>query len=67
MKQAVKWSLGLFMGILAIGAIALLAIKYFDVLMKIFDDIRDQISAKRSHLLSDACCDCCNDLDEEDI
>ncbi len=64
MKQTVKFITGAFMALVVIGAITLLAVKYFDVLMKIFEDLKSQFSAKRPRFVTDACCDC---GDEEDF
>ena len=64
MKQTFKFVTGIFMAIVVISAITLLAVKYFDVLMKVFEDLKSQFSSKRPRFISDACCDC---LDDDDL
>ena len=66
MKQTLKFITGAFMAVLTIGAITLLAIKYFDVLMKIFENIKSQFNSKRPHFVSDACCDCYDEDDSDE-
>lgn len=66
MKHTMKFIAGIFMTVVAIGAITLLAIKYFDVLMKIFEDLKSQFSSKRPRFVTDACCDCGDEDDFDD-
>ena len=64
MRQTVKLITGAFVAVLMIGAITLLAIKYFDVLMKIFENVKSQFTLKRPRFVTDACCD---GYDEEEF
>ena len=56
MRQTVKLITGAFVAVLMIGAITLLAIKYFDVLMRIFENVKSQLTSKRPRFVTDACC-----------
>lgn len=63
MKQWAKVLSILTVTLVVVGSITLLAIKYFDVLVSLFDNIRSSASSKKNGLFSDECCDCC--LEEE--
>ena len=57
---------GFLVALVVIGAITMLVIKYFDLLAKMFDNIRSQVSEKKMRFFSDDCCDCCDEEYEED-
>lgn len=63
MKNTIRFISGIVMAVAVIGAITLLFVKYFDVLMKVIEDVKSQFSAKRPSFLADACC---GDEDFED-
>lgn len=68
MKSSVKIVAGLMLALAVIGAITVLAVKYFDALAKIFDGVKNQIAGitgKKTNFCGDSCCD--YDDDDEDI
>jgi hypothetical protein len=54
---------GLFVSLVVIGAVTMLAIRYFDVLVRGFETLRDKVADKKAQLFG--CCDC--DYDEDDL
>ncbi len=57
---------GLLIALVTVGAITILAVKYFDVLVRGFDSIRDQFARKKARIFGGDCCDY-DDDDLEDL
>ena len=55
----------LLVSLVVIGAITMLAIRYFDVLVRGFDAFRDAIARKKARFFGGKCCDF--DDEEEDL
>jgi len=66
MKNGMKILAGAVVMLAVMGTLTLLVVKYFDVLVRIFDNVKDGISRKKAGLFSDECCDCCDEDEEED-
>ncbi len=66
MKTSLKVLSGIVVMFVVLGTITLLAVKYFDTLLRIFDHFRDGMSRKKTGLFSDECCDCQDDDIESD-
>lgn len=64
MKNSIKILSGLMVALVVVGAITVLAVKYFDVLVRMFDNVRDQFAGKKMRFFSDDCCDCCDEEEE---
>lgn len=62
MKQWFKVMSGLLIALVVVGSVTLLAVKYFDVLVRGFDALRDQVARKKAHFFGSECCD----YDDED-
>ncbi|MCL2081690.1 MAG: hypothetical protein FWH04_00390 [Oscillospiraceae bacterium] len=61
MKNSIKVLAGVVVMFVVLGTLTLLAIKYFDVLVRVFDSLRDGFARKKVGLFSEECCDCCDD------
>ncbi|MDR0292950.1 MAG: hypothetical protein LBH95_02215 [Oscillospiraceae bacterium] len=57
MKQWFKVVSGLLISLIVVGAVTMLAIKYFDVLVRGFDALRDQVARKKARFFGSECCD----------
>jgi hypothetical protein len=66
MKSWFKLIAGLLIVLAVVGAITMLAIRYFDVLVRGFESIRDTIHRKKARFFSGDCCDYDED-DEDDL
>jgi hypothetical protein len=56
---------GLLISLIVIGAITMLAIKYFDVLVRGYESLCDKVSRKKNRFFGGDCCDC--DFDDDDF
>ena len=57
MKNPIKILSGIILTIVVLGTLTVLAIKYFDVLIRAFDSVKTNVFGKRFGLFSDECCD----------
>jgi hypothetical protein len=65
--RSFKIAAGLFVSLVVIGAITILAIRYFDVLVRGYESLRDTMSRKKARFFSGDCCDCDFDDDLDEI
>ena len=65
MKSVIRILSGVLMSLVIIGTLTMLVIKYFDVLLRIFDDIRNGLAGYKFNPFSDECCDCCIEDDAD--
>jgi hypothetical protein len=63
MRSWFKIIAGLLIVLAVIGAITMLAIRYFDVLVRGYESIRNAIFRKKTRFFGS---DCCSDYDDED-
>ena len=61
-----KIAAGLLISLVVIAAITMLAIKYFDVLVRGYESLRDSVSRRKSHFFGGDCCDIFDDEDDFD-
>ncbi|MDR0325963.1 MAG: hypothetical protein LBI19_07735 [Oscillospiraceae bacterium] len=64
MKNWFKIISGLLISLIVVGAVTMLAIKYFDVLVRGFESLRDHVARKKAHFFGSECCDY---EDEDDL
>ena len=64
MKSWFKIISGLLISLVVVGAVTMLAIKYFDVLVRGFESLRDQVARKKARFFGSECCDY---EDEDDL
>ena len=57
MKNSIKILSGVILTFVVVGTLAVLAIKYFDVLLRVFDSVKNNVLGKKFGLFSDECCD----------
>jgi hypothetical protein len=51
--KIVSW---LFLSLIVVGAVTMLAIKYFDVMVRGFETVRDQVARKKELFFGNDCC-----------
>ncbi len=64
MKSWFKVISGLLISLVVVGAVTMLAIKYFDVIVRGFDSLRNQVIRKKEQFFGG---DCCDYEDEDDL
>ena len=66
MKNSVKALSGIVLTFVVLGTLAILAIKYFDVLLRVVDSLKGNVFGKKTGLFSDECCDfgSCDEAEE---
>jgi len=65
-KNPIKVLSGVILTVVVVGTLAVLAIKYFDVLLRAFDSVKNNVLGKRFSVFSDGFCDCGDDDDGAD-
>jgi len=66
MKSPIKVIAGIILAIVVVGTLAVLAIKYFDILLRVFDNVKSKFAEKKFGLFSKNCCDFDDDDDLDD-
>ncbi|MDR1668907.1 MAG: hypothetical protein LBR76_02990 [Oscillospiraceae bacterium] len=64
MKSWFKIISGLLISLVVVGAVTMLAIKYFDVIVRGFDALRNQVIRKKQQFFGADCCDYEDDDDD---
>ena len=67
MRSSFKIAAGLLVSLVVIGAITMLAIRYFDTLVRGYESLCDTVSRKKSLLFGGDCCDFDDDDDFDEI
>lgn len=67
MKNSIKIISGAVVSIVVLGTLALLAIKYFDVLLRVFDNVKENFKQKKFGIFSDECCDFFDESESDEI
>ncbi|MDR1692803.1 MAG: hypothetical protein LBR72_05540 [Oscillospiraceae bacterium] len=65
MKSWFKIISGLLISLVVVGAVTMLAIKYFDVIVRGFDSLRSQVARKKEQYFGADCCDYDDDDDDD--
>jgi hypothetical protein len=67
MKSWIKILSGLLVALVVIGAVTMLAIRYFDVLARGYETVKGKVVRQKERFFGGDCCDYCDDDDLEEI
>ena len=56
MKSWIRIISGLLISLIVVGAVTMLAIKYFDVLVRGFEAVRDKVTRQKTRFFGSDCC-----------
>jgi hypothetical protein len=67
MKSWIKIVSGLLIALVVVGAVTMLAIRYFDVLARGFETVKGKVVRQKNRFFGNDCCDYGDDDDLEEV